>query len=252
MTCHALQINGDWHDLEGIQVGVGVKKSRPRDGWNSVDGHYHDQSSPRSSREWSLSFPPASAPDMVDLLTLVANGKGGDVRFFDASKARINMLDPEKTTGPAGNPLLAVGPRAVKLPSVTNGTAFTVTNLVRAYRPTLFSLWSNATAGATVATFNAGAGSTNLLAPSGTGMRPMSVSFTATTNYLFTVTIPGAIPATALRLTEGSVDVNTWLDGESMPCAVVVPDGDQTLQLLLDDNHGLSDYAFTVTEVAPW
>lgn len=253
-SAHAIQINDKWFDIEEVQTGVGIKKDRVTSEFTAVDGNKRVYKSPTSMREWGLSFPEDSTPDLVDLLQLAANGKGGSVRFFDYTEAQINMLDPTKTTGPDTNPMLNVGPSAVPLPSLTNGVAYTFTNLVRGSKAAILTMWTSGAAAAVIGTYNSGAGVTNIVAPAGSGSRIVTVPFAPAANYLFTCTLAAASQTTAVRLVEGvAADTGTWLDGRSMPCAAVVADAAQTLRVAgTSGAHAQSGFAFTVSEVSPW
>lgn len=253
-SAHAIQVNGKWFDIEEVQAGVPIKTTRTVSGFTSVDGYEHRYQSPTSMRQWTLTFPANSTPDVVSMLQLAANGKGGSVRFFDYTEASVNMFDPTKTTGPDTGTMLNVGAALIPLPSVTNGVAYTVTNLLRAGKIVTLSLWSTAAAAAVIGTYNIGAGNVNIVAPAGSGSRLMSVSFTPATEQTLTVTIASTTVATALRLIEGTAaDSGTWLDGRSMPCAVSVRDPDRSLNIAgTSGAHAQSAFSVVIEEVAPW
>ena len=135
------------------------------------------------------------------------------------------------------------------LPLVASGA--TVTQLLRGGVAYHFSGNTNRVAAAVLGTYDIGAGAVNIIAPVGTGSRRFSVAFTPATDVTATFTInrTTTVGSTALRLTEGSVDLLGYLPGMKAVCQVSVSDPQQVLQWVLDGELPVSDYTVTLLEV---
>lgn len=173
-SAYFLRVGGVWLELPELQAEMEISVSRPSSATESVGGVVRTQVASRSSRVWPFRFTQDSA-SVVRYLTLAAQGLVGDVFLYDAAAAQVNMLDPRDCIGrDALQPTIPVD----LIPLRTFAAGYTLAMKLRAGVQYHLSGTTTHTAGATIATYNLGAGVVNIVAPAGTGSCRWSTSFT--------------------------------------------------------------------------
>lgn len=244
-------------ELDGVQAAVAVTQERPTRDLMSLAGSRFVQQARRAPRQWSLSFTPWGAPQLVALVQLAAQGLiNGDVWFLDEAAARVNMLPPEFTAARTVASTAGSVDSLTGLPSLANVTTGQVVVMpLRGgvnYRLTGIT---TSTSGTTIGTTKLGAASAvNIVAPAGSGARWWSTTLAPGSATELTVTI-SVSTVRSLRLVQAVTGTTfadaatTWLPGQGTPCKVQIVDPDRTLQQILSTGHARQDASVVVREV---
>ncbi len=236
-----LLIGGSWRHLEGVAPGVTPTPNRPTNLFTTLGNTVYAQVARVAKRSWDFAFQweDAEAARWLDY----AATNPGPVWLLDQNLATINMLTQAQTKGTAAS----ISVDGVLMPTFAAGTSYS--RKVRGGVAYHLSYTTFRTAGAVIGTYNAGAGSVNIVAPAGSGARRGSVSFTPAADGDVAITWTYAAVTTAARLTEGSLDTLGFLEGRSTPCRVLVSDGVPTFNMTFADKLAVGDSSYTVTEI---
>lgn len=240
---YCLQVGGVWRQLVGVAPGVTVTPSRPTSTFTTLGNTVYAQVARKVARTWGFAFEweDAEAGRWLDY----AATNPGAVWLLDRNVAQQQMLTVAQSLGTSATTLLVDG---MALPTFVAAT--TATRKLRAGVAYSLSYTTNRTAGATVGSFNIGAGAVNFVAPSGSGARRGSVSFTPVADVDAVITWTTGNATTAARLTQGSVDSLGWLPSTGgTPSRVMVSDGVPTYNMAWTDRLALADSSYVLTEV---
>lgn len=243
-----LRVGGVWVPLAKVQIGATIEADRLSSELVTSGGTRFVQRAPKAPRTWNVSL--TDNPTTWRWLAHAAK-VAGDYRLYDVAAAKINLLPAELCTGAAAGITTNDG---VSLGTLAAGAVATATPL----RNTLYTLsgWTTAAAGATIATYNIGAGNVNIVAPAGAGSRYWTVTFTPADGATFTYTQTTAANTTALRLSEGARTDTTavtdlgYLAGERTPTQVSVKDPSRVLHLVASGRLPWLNQSFQLLEVA--
>lgn len=246
-TAFYLGIADEWIALPDVVGGIPFTRNRPSKTFQSLGGNFYNQRAAKAPGQWVLSHQYADAAT-VRWLQHAASGLAGEVWLYDVTQAQTNMLDPRDVVGRvAGAPTLDV--EGVPFPALATGDTFT--RRLRAGVGYWFGGYTSAASGVTIMTYDLGSGPVDVVAPTDTGSRPFSTTFTPSDDVTvtFVVASGGGGKVTVLRLTEGSVDTVGFMPGENTPCRVSVADPSRTLNYAYADKPAEADYTVTLNEV---
>lgn len=200
-SVYLLNIAGKWLELPELQAGHKIVTVRPSSESVSLGGVVRTQRARSAARSWGFDFVQES-PEAVRWLTLAAQGLVGDVFLYDRAAAQVNMFDPRDCIGrDVLQPTILVNGL---VPMRTFAAGYTLAMSLRAGVQYHLSGTTSHTAGATIGTYNIGAGAVNIVAPAGTGARRWSTSFTALSVVTYAWT--GAVNAsTSTQTSTGTV-----------------------------------------------
>ena len=240
-----LLIRDTWIPLPDVDSGVNKTLDRPRSSLTTLGNMVYEQLARKANAAWSVSYRNASS-DSARWLQYAATGKAGEVWLYDVQAAQANMLDENSIQGVAAAATLVLVD-GVPMPAFAATDVFT--RKLRDGVAYHLSFTTTHTAGATIGTYDLGAGPVNIVAPVGTGPRRGSVALLPGDNVDLEVAWSVADVTSGARLSQDTGTPDDFLPGENTPCKVVVVDRSQTLDWAHDDQLSRGDTSFQIREV---